>query len=291
MCPSKAKKKSPPSKSPPKKTAKSSVKSTSSKAAKKVPPPKTAKSSAKSTKKSPPPKIAKSSAKSTKKSPPPKVSKPTSKSSSSSKSNHSKPSPATKNVKKTTVPIKAAERNAEKEKQEQAKKRNYSEIDTAVYTLVNDKHSVLLEFLESHLELTEDETKKAVKRLEVKGKIKSERVMEGGKWMTRVEAIDNYGMDSNPQTKKNTQEFVWNTHGDLPCFLCPLTRKCGQGQESLNPEKCPDLTGWMDAKLNKKDYKSRFKNQAVEDGKTPPPVPPAANGATPPATPSNPPPK
>ena len=180
------------------------------------------------------------------------------------------------------TPLKIAEKNAEREKQEQAKKRNYSEIDKAVYTMVNDKHSILLEFLESHLELTEDETKKAVKRLEVKGKIKSERVMEGGKWMTRVEAIDNYGMDSSPSPKKNTQEFVWNTHGDLPCFLCPQTRKCGQGQESLNPEKCPDLTGWMDAQLNKKEYKSRFKNQAVEDGKVPP-VPPAADSAnTPP---------
>ncbi len=76
------------------------------------------------------------------------------------------------------------------------------------------------------MSLTEDEVKKAVKRLEGKGKVKAERVMEVGKWITRVDVIDNFGMEGT-STKKGPQDLVWNTQGDLPCFLCPQTRKCG----------------------------------------------------------------
>ena len=59
--------------------------------------------------------------------------------------------------------------------------------------------------------------------------------MEVGKWITPEDVIDNFGMDVT-STKKVPEDLVWNTQGDLPCFLCPQTRKCGQGQENLNPK-------------------------------------------------------
>jgi hypothetical protein len=145
------------------------------------------------------------------------------------------------------------------------KKRNYSEIDKDVLTVITENRTILIEEIQKALHLTEDETKKAVKRLEAKNKVKSDRVMEVGKWMTRVNLVDNYGMDSQAP-KKIIAELVWNTQGDLPCFLCPQTRKCGQGQENLNPEKCVDLTEWIDARMFNKEYVCKFKNQ-VNEGK------------------------
>jgi hypothetical protein len=230
----------PPKKSPPKKGS-------SKKAIVRRPPPK----------RTPPKKVPKKNIKTIKAKPTPII-KSSSSNLKSGKSNikSSGKSPiATKNA----IALSRAAQEAIADK----KKRNYSEIDRDLLGIITEHQHLFIKDIEDTLHLTLDEVKKALKRLEQKGKIKTHQEMHEGKWLIEAEVIDNFGIDPTVKKKITTTEINWNKD-DIPCYLCPNVKKCKAGQEELNPQKCKELTGWLDSRINKKDYTNPYKNQVKD---------------------------
>lgn len=224
----------------------------------------------KSLKKSPPPKKAPSKKASSKskppiKSPPKKV--PSKKISSKSKpviKSSSKKAPVKnsqlkspmKAVNKASSKNTGSSKKAAEKTQANLKKKNYSEIDRDLFDQINQDKKISLHDVEDQLELTEDEAKKAMKRLESKGKIKVHTVMDKGKWITEAEIVDNYGIEMK---KNKVTKSVWDTQADCPCFTCPSVKRCSEGQEMFNPKNCEHLTKWLECQLIKAPFNCPFK--------------------------------
>ena len=226
--PSKSSKKSPPPKKAPSKKATSKSKAPVKTPLKKAPSKKVS-SKAKPPVRAPPKKISS------------KNSKPMPKSKPAVKSNANKKGVSKKVLEKPPVNI---------------KKKNYSEIDRDLFDQINQDKKISLHDVEDQLELTEDEAKKAMKRLESKGKIKVHTVMDKGKWITEAEIVDNYGIEMK---KNKVTKSVWDTQADCPCFCCPSVKRCSEGQEMFNPKNCEHLTNWLECQLKKSPFTSPFK--------------------------------
>jgi predicted transcriptional regulator len=257
-----AKKKKPAPKSP-SKTSKVNASKKVSKAAKtppaskKVPPKAVKKSSA--TKKAPPkkdvkqkvpekPKESPNSKDKGKKPPIPKKPVKSSKTTSESKNHHHKP-------------ISSTESNVDQDK---VKKKNYSEIDKDLLALIVENETIFIHEIEQTLGLSQEEVKKALKRLEQRGKIQTHAEMNQGKWQIEAKIVDNYGLDSQIKKKvPNSTHLIWGSD-DIPCYLCPNVKKCKAGQEELNPQNCPELTKWVEAQMQKKEYINPYRNQVKD---------------------------
>lgn len=144
------------------------------------------------------------------------------------------------------------------------KKRNYSEVDRDLLQIITENQTLLIHEIENQLELSTDDVKKALKRLEQKGKIKTHQEMSEGKWQIEAKIIDNFGLESQVK-KKSTPitTLIWETD-EIPCYLCPNVKKCRAGQEELNPQKCKELTNWLNARLYNKEYTNPYKNQVKD---------------------------
>jgi hypothetical protein len=150
--------------------------------------------------------------------------------------------------------------------QEKGKKRNYSEIDKDLLGLITESNHLFIQEIEEKLLLNADDVKKALKRLEQKGKITTHNEMSEGKWKIEAIIIDNFGLET--QVKKKTTAptvtaLIWDTD-DIPCYLCPNVKKCRAGQEELNPQKCIELSKWLEARLNKVEYVNPYRNQVKD---------------------------
>jgi hypothetical protein len=129
--------------------------------------------------------------------------------------------------------------------------------------LITDKDHIFINEIEETLNLTQDEIKKALKRLEMKGKIKTCQEMHEGKWCIEAKMVDNFGLDNQMKKKTPQTALIWETD-DIPCYMCPNIKKCKEGQEELNPQKCLHLSNWLDSKINKKDYVNPYRNQVKD---------------------------
>ncbi len=160
---------------------------------------------------------------------------------------------AVKKSKKTKVKAKAKVTKPSDSKS--SKRKNYSEIDKSVYELVMGGSEKFMEDLRIHLDLTPDEIRKALKRLEEKGKIKIQRVMEDGNWRSLIKPGNEF---SEKVKKKKGTNLTWFTEGDLPCFTCPDIIKCSDGQDHFNPQLCSYLSEWLICQSSKIAYVSPF---------------------------------
>ncbi len=135
------------------------------------------------------------------------------------------------------------------------KRKNYSEIDKEVLDYINVAGStpILMDNIAHSLDLSRDEVKKSLSRLENKNppKIQTRLVMEDSRWVLEIRKIEEYGID---HSKKKVSKLIWDTVNDMPCFICPFSSKCSEGQELYNPKTCPYLTEWLMITINKEEY-------------------------------------
>jgi hypothetical protein len=149
--------------------------------------------------------------------------------------------------KKSTKKSKAPKKGGKSKSSVKPKKRNYSEIDHSLLDLLTSQSDHILYFdaIEESLHLSEEDIKKAIKRLENKQppKITSKLVMEGSRWIIQIKLVESYGAVLKHSKKANN--LIWETANDLPCFICPYIGKCSDGQELYNPKTCPYLSDWL----------------------------------------------
>ena len=135
------------------------------------------------------------------------------------------------------------------------KRKNYSEMDKEVLDYINAAGTIpiLIDKIAHNLDLSFDEIKKSLVRLENKNppKIQTRLVMEDSRWILEIRKIEEYGID---HSKKKVSKLIWDTVNDMPCFICPFSSKCSEGQELYNPKTCPYLTEWLMTTINKGDY-------------------------------------
>ena len=189
----------------------------------------------------------KSTKKSTKKSPKKTTKKKSSKVSSKSKSSSAKT--------KLSSSISPKSGGGSKEAGK-SKKKNYSLIDKEIFALLEKqpKHQLILTDIETILELSLEEVKKAIKRMENKNppKINAKLVMDASRWVTQITKVEDYG--SSSKSKKKSNKLVWKTENDLPCFICPYISKCSLGQLQYNPKICPFMTLWLQTSIKGEKY-------------------------------------
>ena len=171
-----------------------------------------------------------------------------------------------KTTKKVAAKKKAAPKKVKssKAKASKVKKKNYSEIDRDILTLLATSRIEFVEEIRISLDLTSDEIKKAMTRLSNKDKVFVEDIMHGGKWLAQCSVVELYGGEIK---KKKTAKLVWDTAGDLPCFICPNIKKCKEGQDSMNPRDCNLLTDWVLCQLKGEKYDSPLKPKPDESKK------------------------
>ena len=142
----------------------------------------------------------------------------------------------------------------------QAKKnsrRNYSQIDKEVYELILQNKTKYIEDLEEEVDLSRRKAQKSISRLEKKGKIKTKKVMHAGKWTLQAILVDDYGLEYEGDDG-DSDNLIWDTLGNLPCFTCPRVNKCSAGvgtqeEKEANPNYCEYLTDWIDAQLDEEE--------------------------------------
>lgn len=226
----------------------------------------------------------KSAKKSTKKSPAKKTSKAVkaSKSKTTSKKTKSsakkKTTSKVKSSQKKKTSTKAAKTKARSKKSTKKSKKtstkskrlNYSSIDKQILSaLVNaNNNALVMDEIEEKLHISEEEIEKSIKRLEnkVPPKIRTSTVMYKSKWVKQLTKIDDYGLKAT-KTSKSTK-MVWETMNDLPCFICPFSKKCNEGQETYNPKTCPYLTDWLVTSLKGEEYTGNPFHQEYDSKKS-----------------------
>jgi hypothetical protein len=184
-----------------------------------------------------------------------KTSKAAVKKSKAKKASKKKTSKAKKSKKSTSS---SKSNKIKSSKKSSTKKKNYSEIDKSFLDLVNLNQKILLLDLKEELNLSTDEVKKALLRLESKGKITYRLVMTNGKWLNEVRHINYYGEDP-AKRKKGAPKLVWDTVNDCPCFICPSIKNCETRQEYMNPESCDHLSLWISSQIDDIAYVNPFK--------------------------------
>ncbi|MHA1672716.1 MAG: hypothetical protein ACTSYI_03730 [Promethearchaeota archaeon] len=185
-----------------------------------------------------------------------------------------KKSSASKKIskKKTTTKksTKSAKSTKSTTKTSTAKKLNYSTIDKEILSALanSPNYSLVIDQIVEKFQFSEDDIEKSIKRLENKSppKIHTKIVMYKSKWITELTKIDDYGI--KPAKTAKTNKLVWNTIGDLSCFICPYVRKCNAGQEHYNPKNCPYLTDWLVSSISGETYTGNPFHQDYESKKS-----------------------
>ena len=147
---------------------------------------------------------------------------------------------------------------------------NYSTIDKQILTALTNSpnYSLVIDQIIEKFQFSEDDIEKSIKRLENKNppKIHTKIVMFKSKWVTELTKIDDYGI--KPAKAAKTSKLVWNTIGDLSCFICPYMKKCNAGQEHYNPKNCPYLTDWLVTSITGETYTGNPFHQDYESKKS-----------------------
>ncbi|MHA1610742.1 MAG: hypothetical protein ACTSYU_01710 [Promethearchaeota archaeon] len=224
----------------------------------------------KSTKKAPV-KKAVAKKKSTKKAPVKKaVAKKTVAKKTTSKKAPKKSKKSTKSAKSTSSTKKGTTKSARKKDSSASKKLNYSTIDKQILTALTNSpnNSLVIDQIVENLKFSEEDIEKSIKRLENKTppKIRTKVVMYQSKWVNQLTKIDDYGI--KPVKTAKTNKLVWDTVGDLSCYICPYARKCNAGQEHYNPKNCPYLTDWLVSSISVETYTGNPFHQDYESKKS-----------------------
>ncbi|MHA1796365.1 MAG: hypothetical protein DRO88_01210 [Promethearchaeia archaeon] len=175
--------------------------------------------------------------------------------------------------KKTKVAKKvSAEKPPKTPKKAPTKKTNYIATDKQILmTLTNaPNYSLVMDELQEKLKISLEELEKSIKRLLAKDppKIRTNLVMYQSRWVNQITKIDDFGITPKKQTK--TGKLVWDTLNDLPCFICPYTKKCNEGQKQYNPKKCPYLTDWLLCSIDGEPYMGNPFHQIFDSKKVKP---------------------
>lgn len=189
--------------------------------------------------------------------------KKTTKSSQKKKKSASKKTSAKKKVsqKKSTskkAPAKSKKSTKKKAavKKTSVKKASYMSIDKQILLALSNApdNSLVVDEIQEKLNISSEDLEKSIKRLITKEppKIRTNLVMYQSRWVKQLTKIEDFGIDSKKDAK--SEKLVWDTLNDLPCFICPYTKKCNEGQKQYNPKKCPYLTDWLICSINGEKY-------------------------------------
>ncbi|WP_457558115.1 hypothetical protein [Candidatus Harpocratesius sp.] len=187
----------------------------------------------------------------------PSKKKSTKKKSTTSKSKKSPPTSKTQSHKVAkSVESTSQSNDREKTKPISTKRKNYFAVDKQILLSLTNapNNSLVVDELIERFNLSRDEIDKSIKRLENKDppKIRTNLVMYQSRWVKQITKIDDFGINVKKQNK--SKKLVWETINDLPCFICPFSKKCNEGQKQYNPKKCPYLTDWIVSSINNEQY-------------------------------------
>ncbi|MCF2142061.1 MAG: hypothetical protein K9W44_18575 [Candidatus Lokiarchaeota archaeon] len=197
--------------------------------------------------------------------------KSTKKKSTTSKSKKSPPTSKTQSLKVAkSVESTAQSKDREKIKPTSTKRKNYFAVDKQILLALTNapNNSLVVDELIERFNLSRDEIDKSIKRLESKDppKIRTNLVMYQSRWVKQITKIDDFGITVKKQNK--SKKLVWETINDLPCFICPFSKKCNEGQKQYNPKKCPYLTDWLISSINNEQYLGNPFHQEYDSKKT-----------------------
>ncbi len=172
------------------------------------------------------------------------------------KTTKKKATPVKKSAIKKTIEKKgpAAKGSGKKKiskKSAKSKSKTSSSLDQEIMIFLSNQPNseCSISLIQEKYDLSDEEVKKIVKRLENKNppKISSKLIMDNSRWITKIKKIEDYGVEIKQKKKIS---LIWETSNDLPCFICPHIKKCSDGQEVFNPKTCAYLTDWLQSTLN-----------------------------------------
>ncbi len=118
--------------------------------------------------------------------------------------------------------------------------------------LDKEKHLSLFDFeIAEKLNISLNEVTITIRQLKKDSKVRTKLVMEDSRWITQVKKINDFAKDSQAEKER---KLAWEPLNDLPCFICPYTKKCDEGQKQYNPRTCPWLTDWLICCINEEPY-------------------------------------
>lgn len=126
-------------------------------------------------------------------------------------------------------------------------------LDQEIIGLLDkQKQGVLLDYeIAEILEQDLSEITLAIRRLKETSKVRTKLVMDESRWITQVKKIQDYG---EPSKDSDNGKLTWDPFNDLPCFICPYSSKCDEGQKQYNPRTCPWLSDWLMCSIKEEKY-------------------------------------
>lgn len=105
------------------------------------------------------------------------------------------------------------------------------DLTSRVYKVVVNygKEGVLQSILWKELDLTSRDGSRLAIRLERRGMIKREKILDGGRWTYRLSPV------RMPVETRSVEH--------CPCITCPVESKCTADGE-ISPHTCPLIIGW-----------------------------------------------
>lgn len=126
-------------------------------------------------------------------------------------------------------------------------------LDQEILDLLDkQKNSLLLDYeIADTLEQDLSDITLAIRRLKDLSKVRTKLVMDDSKWITQVKKIQDYGESAKDG---GNGKLSWEPYNDLPCFICPYSHKCDEGQKQYNPRTCPWLSDWLLCSIKDEKY-------------------------------------
>ena len=93
--------------------------------------------------------------------------------------------------------------------------------------------------------------------LALQSKIKVIRDLHESSWTKKISIIEDYSDEieiKQININKKKKDFLWNYFGYQPCFICPYSSKCSDGQDQYNPRSCAYLTDWLMTTIKKEKF-------------------------------------
>lgn len=142
---------------------------------------------------------------------------------------------------------------AKKKSSTKSSKSKKKTLDQQILQLLDTQknHILLSHEIANELGTESSEITLAIRRLKENSKIRTKLVMDDSRWITQVKKIHDIDADGKSSSAEN---LVWEPFNDLPCYICPFTRKCDEGQKQYNPRTCAWLTDWLLCCVNDEKY-------------------------------------
>lgn len=159
-------------------------------------------------------------------------------------------------------------KSSKKSSKKSKKRRNYSEIDKQVFLIIEKVERIY--FHELHKKLEDEDIsakilKNSLERLAKKHKITLCNDLQEGVRRERIDLVEQYDLKDSESLTKGEKEFLLDSFGNCPCFLCPVVDRCSTGQNELNPVHCEHLKEWLRCNIEGEEYDNPFTEDIEEE--------------------------